>query len=633
MSEWFGGIVAASLAAVALCFTSPGARAEPFDVGAHYEKSEHRVRMRDGVELHTVVYRPRDRTQRHPILLHRTPYSAGPYGEGLYREALWMAPTEEFLRAGYIFVFQDGRGTLRSGGEWVDFRPALKDRKAPGAIDEGTDTYDTIDWLVKNLQGHNGRVGQWGISYPGWYTVQALLEPHPALKAASPQATTGDPFIGDDYHHNGAFIVGNLGFLEGMTRTSGPGRELIQTGAVPAVPSRIGLDRRWGYDFYLNVGPISEINAKYFGGRLLESWDAFIEHPDYDEYWQSRNFIRPLGEVSIPVLHVAGWFDEPDPYGQIATYQRIEERNPRNANILVVGPWQHGDWHYNSQSGGQKLGDIDFGSRTADLYRRDIIFPFFEAHLRGKGKAPTDEATVFETGGNAWHRLEQWPPRGVRKRSIYFARAGGLGFDAPRGQGGDTASDTYVSSPAKPVPDVADPDHEFTIADQRHASTRPDVLTYRTEPLTEDITIAGPTDIELFVSTSGTDSDWFVKLIDAHPDVAPEGMAREMAGYQMLLAFEVMRGKYRNSFSTPEPMKPGEVTPIRFQLRDRFHTFRKGHRIMIQVHSSWFPMFDRNPQAFMNIYRAKPEDFRDATQTVHRSPAAPSHLALPVLER
>jgi putative CocE/NonD family hydrolase len=593
------------------------AAADGFDVSAHYEKAEYRVPMRDGVELHTVVYRPMDRTRVYPILLNRTPYSSGPYGEK-FRSTRDLAPGEEFLRAGYIFVFQDTRGTYRSGGEWVDFRPLRRDRKG---IDESTDNFDTIEWLVRNVRRHNGRVGQWGISYPAWYTVMGLLEPHPALKAASPQATTADPFIGDDYHHNGAFMLVNLSFLEGMTIVTGPGREHLEAGPVE---SAIGYDHRWNYEFFLNAGPTSGIDAKYFGGRLFKGWDDLMAHPDYDEYWRQRDFLAPIGRVGVAVLNVAGWFDAPDPYGAIATYRRIEAKNPRKENTLVVGPWSHGGWH---EGDGSRLGDMEFGAKTAGEYRRDVVFPFFEYHLKGTGHWTPAEAMVFETGGNRWHHLPQWPPAGAAPRNLYFKPGGHLSFDAPVES---DAFDQYESVTSKPVPDSpSPPTGDFTIADQRYAFTRPDVLSYQTEPLEADVTIAGPIPIQLFASTSGSDSDWFVKLIDVHPEVAPG--KRGMGGYQMLLAYEVMRGKYRNSFSKPEPMRPGEVTPIRFELRDRFHTFRKGHRIMVQVHSSWFPLFDRNPQVFTNIYTAEPGDYRDATQRVYRSAATPSHLELPVV--
>jgi uncharacterized protein len=618
-------VFAAALLAAAIPAIARSADANAFDVAAHYDKEELRIPMRDGVQLYTVIYRPKDAARALPILLNRTPYSAGPYGPDQFRSALLMAPGIEFLRAGYIFVFQDARGTYRSGGTWVDFRPPRTDRRG---TDESTDNYDTIDWLVKNLRGHNGRVGQWGISYPGWYTVLGMLEPHPALKAVSPQATTGNPFLGDDYHHNGAFVLVNLSFLEGMSIVTGAGREQLQAGAVP---SGIDYPYRWNYEFFLNAGPISQIDAKYFGGRLFQGWDDLIAHPDYDEYWQRRDFVNAIDKVSIPVLNVGGWFDTIDPYGAIATYRRIEARNARNASTLVVGPWSHGGWH---ESDGAKLGDIDFGSTTAEHYRREVVLPFFEHHLRGIGAAPATEALVFETGGNRWHHLPHWPPAGAAGRKLYFHGGERMAFQAPA----ETAEafDSYPSNPAKPVPDNEDVarDH-FGIADQRYAYTRPDVLSYQTEPLQQDLTIAGPIAVNLFASTSGTDSDWFVKLIDVYPQVAQAGAdgerSRRMGSYQMLLAYEVMRGKYRNNLSRPEPMQAGVATPIRFALPERFHTFRKGHRIMVQVQSSWFPLFDRNPQVFTNIYTAEPHQYRAAEQRVYRSGAHASHLELPVV--
>ncbi len=607
--------------------SAPAAANEAFDVKAHYDKAEYQIAMRDGVKLFTAVYSPKDRGQKYPMLMMRTPYSSGEHGADKYRESI--APGPEFLREGYIFVFQEGRGTYGSEGEWVNLHPP---RTAENQTDESTDTYDTIEWLIHNIPNNNGRVGQWGISHPGWYTVMGMIKPHPALKAASPQATTFDPFVGDDDHRNGAFYLTAVEWWYMMSLVSGPERAKLNGKR----PEKIDFGTPSNYEFFLNAGPTSDLNKKYFSGKLTHIWDNIINHPDYDDFWAARNMERSLGNITIPVLNVAGWFDSPDPYGAIETYQTIERRNPGNQSTLVAGPWRHGGW---ARDDGSKLGDIQFGSKTSEYFQREIIFPFFQHYLKDKGDWSPAEAIVFETGANRWHRLPQWPPKEVRKKNLYLGADSTLSFDPPKEQG-ESALDSYVSDPNKPVPYTADVQrelgYEYMVGDQRFASTRPDVLTYRTEVLQEDVTIAGPILADLFVSTTGTDSDWFVKLIDVYPPDAPnneEGpKAVKMGGYQMLLGVEVMRGKYRNSLSKPEPMEPGKVTPIKFNLWDKFHTFKKGHRIMVQLHSSWFPAIDRNPQTFTNIYRAKPEEYRKATQKVYRSAGAASHLVLPVVE-
>jgi len=597
-----------------------------FDLTANYVKSEYKIPMRDGIKLHTVVYSPRDESQSYPILMVRTPYSADPYGAGVFPPPGRMAPADEFLEAGYIFVFQDGRGTFKSEGEWRNLCPVREDKNG---IDETTDTYDTIEWLIHNIPGNNGRVGQWGISHPGWYTVMGMISAHPALKAASPQATTFDAFIGDDEHHNGAFVQMFVGWAYSMSINSGPDRAELNG----KWPQRIDHGIPWAYEFFLNAGPHDQINERYYKGRLTRVWQDVIEHPDYDEFWKSKNVAQSLGNIRIPVLNVAGWFDASDPYGAIATYQTIEEKNPDNKNTLVVGPWRHGGWRGDD---GSKHGDIHFGSKTSEYFQKEIIFPFFQYYLKDEGSWMPSEATVFETGNNRWHHLEQWPPKNAVKKNIYFQEDGGLSFDQPSDTG-QSAHDSYVSDPAKPVPfspKIRMNQYAFNYiqGDRRYASTRPDVLVYQTEILDKDITIAGPILCNLFASTTGTDSDWFVKLIDVYPNDTPSNGGVEMGGYQMMLGVEVMRGKYRNSFSEPEPMAPDQITPISFEIHDRYHTFKKGHRIMVHIHSSFFPVFDRNPQTFTNIYRAQKSDYQRATQKIYRTPKSPSHLVLPVLE-
>ncbi len=598
-----------------------------FDVKAHYDKSEQMIAMRDGVKLFTVIYSPKDKSQQYPLLLVRTPYSAAPYGVDAFPSPERMAPSEDFLRDGYIFVFQEGRGTHKSEGEYLDLRPI---RTTTKDTDETTDTHDSIDWLVKHVPGNNGRVGQWGISHPGWYTVMGMAQPHPALKAASPQATTFDAFIGDDSHHNGAFNLILLDWAYLMSGATAPDRH---TSKDPWPGFDLGAP--WAYEFFLNAGPTDKLNEKYFGGRLTRVWEDVLAHPDYDEFWERRNVRKALAHVTVPVLNVMGWFDAWDPYGAMATYQAIEELNPKNQSTLVAGPWSHGGWR---RTDGSTLGDVHFGSKTSEYFQQQIVFPFFQYHLKGKGAWSPAEAIVFETGANRWRQLAQWPPSKVVKKNIYFHDDGRLTFEAPDARG--KGYDSYVSDPSRPIPFTqeirTDRGANHMTADQRYAFTRPDVLTYRSETLAADITIAGPVLVNLFASTSGTDSDWFVKLIDVYPGDAPDNendpKGVKMGAYQMLLGFNVMRGKYRNSFSKPEPMVADKVTPISFNILDRFHTFKKGHRIMVQVHSSWFPLFDRNPQIFTNIYRAQKSDYQKATQRVYRSNQAPSHLVLPIVE-
>lgn len=608
-------LVVGSLAAAAL-----PTHAEGFDVGAAYEKSEHQIVTRDGTKLFTIVYTPKDKSKRYPILLRRTPYSVAPYGAGRIHEWRALAPAEAFLREGYIFVMQDVRGRYKSEGQWDNYHLLRQDKKG---TDETTDTYDTIEWLLRNVRGHNGRVGQWGISHDGWFTVMGMIHPHPALKAASPQATTGDAFFGDDFHHNGAFILQILSWIKYMGDSSAARADQAEMKLAP-----FDYGTPWAYEFFLNAGPTDGIEAKYFGGNLEKQWRETIEHPDYDDYWKRRNALEPLVNIKVPVLNVTGWYDTFDPYGSLATYKAIEQKNPRNSSTLVAGPWRHGGW---LSDDGSKLGDVEFGSKTSEYFQQEVIFPFFQHYLKDKGDWGATEAVMFETGNDAWHRYEQWPPKGVASQSLYLQAKSRLSFAKPSDANAD-ACDEYVSDPAKPVPYTSKIDfennHTWRLDDQRLDSTRPDVLTFESAPLEQDLTIAGPIGMELFASTSGTDSDWFVKLIDVYP-----GNAEKLPGYQRLIGMDVMRGRYRNSFSAPEAMKPGEVTRIHFDILDKFHTFKKGHRLRVHVQSSFFPYIDRNPQTFVpNIYRAQPQDYRKATQRVCRSAQFASHLVLPVLK-
>ncbi|MFK5923090.1 MAG: CocE/NonD family hydrolase [Verrucomicrobiota bacterium] len=596
-----------------------------YDLAAHYDKTEYMISMRDGAKLFTAVYTPKNKSQKYPILLFRTPYSIRYYGEK-FSPTNRMAPSQKFVEDGYIFVFQDIRGTYKSEGEFEVMKPLRLDKSNPKAADESTDAYDTIDWLLGNVKNHNGRVGQWGGSYMGWTTVMGMVDAHPALKASSPQASPSDMFIGDDWHHNGAFRLMYTFWWMSMA---------AQKRDTPTEqrPERFRYGTPWGYEFFLHCGPTAKLNEKYFNGAI-PTWKDFIKHPNYDDFWQRQNALRYMNNIKLPVLNVAGWFDAEDFYGAVSIYHEIEKRNPKNNSTLVSGPWQHGGW---SRSSGRTLGDVDFGSDTAEWYRENVVFPFFQFYLKDKGKWNPSEAIVFETGRNQWREFDHWPPKNVTYRNLYFHERGQLNFTQP---GEDDVADKYISDPHKPVPYSTGirktPGHTWMIEDQRQVSTRPDVLTYQTSVLEEDITIAGPIDVRLFVSTDGTDADYFVKLIDVLPDNTPapdpnpRGVA--MGHYQMLVGVEVMRARYRESFSDPKPLVKNKVTPVNFTIWDKFHTFKKGHRIMVQIHSTWFPAYDRNPQQFIDIYAATEDELTIATQRIHRASKNPSHLVLPVIE-
>lgn len=589
-------------------------------VRANYERSDHMVPMRDGTKLFTIVYAPKDRTRTYPILFFRTPYSIGPYGSDEYRSPL--GPSPEFDMSGYIFAFQDVRGKFKSEGDFEVMRPLAERPRRLGDVDESTDNYDTIEWLLDNVPGHNGRVGQWGISYSGWQALMGMVDRHPALVASSPQASPSDMFIGDDWHHNGAFrIMYAFSWLAGNARRrSGPTEE---RGA------RFDYGTDSGYDFFLEAGSAEAIRDLYFGDDV-PAWQDFIDHPTYDDFWKRQNALQHLGSIDHAILNVAGWFDTEDFYGPMSIYRTIESENPGIENTLVVGPWLHGGWW---RMEGDHLGCIDFDTKTSLYFQRQVQFPFFEHHLKGGGDWRAPEATVFETGSNEWRTHDTWPPAGIEPTKVFFAAAGDLSFEPPTGEG----SDSYTSDPENPVPFSAEArttlGHLWKVEDQRFVAGREDVLRYVSEPLSEDLTVAGPIVAELFVSTTGSDADWVVKLVDVFPDDAPDSRFCDipMGGYQMHLAGEIMRGKFRNSFETPEPMTPGQVTPIHIDLRDRYHTFKAGHRIMVQVQSSWFPAYDRNPQTFTDIYVAGAGDFQVATQTVHRSREYPSHIVLGVI--
>ncbi len=595
---------------------------QSFYVPSKYDKFEYRIPMRDGKRLFTAVYVPKDHSSDYPIMLTRTPYSVAPYGKDSYPSNL--GSSEELARDGYIFVYQDVRGRMMSEGEFIDITPHKPSKSGPHDIDESTDAYDTIEWMIHNIPNNNGKVGIWGISYPGFYAASAMIDAHPALKAVSPQAPIADWFVGDDFHHNGAFYLAHaFGFLSSFGH---PRSELTMK-----FEPRFDFSTRDGYAFYLNMGPLPRANEKYLKNEI-PFWNELMQHGTYDDFWQKRCLTSHLKNIMPAVMTVGGWFDAEDLYGTLSVYQSIESSSPDTYSILVMGPWYHGGW---TRSPGRILGDINFGADTSFFYRKEIELPFFRHFLKGIGKLDLPEAYVFTTGKNEWRRESQWPPRKAKPKNLYLCANWKLAWEPDLGNSSD-AFDEYVSDPHKPVPYVSDitigMTREHMVDDQRFASRRTDVLTYATDELKRDITIAGPINVSLHVSTTGTDSDFVVKLIDGYPEWAQEGgrdrASIQMSGFQQLVRGEVFRGKFRSSYSEPEPFVPGEVTKIEYRMPDIYHTFRKGHRIMIQVQSSWFPLVDRNPQKFVDIYQAKEEDFVKATQRIYRSASTPSFVTL-----
>jgi putative CocE/NonD family hydrolase len=598
------------------------------EVKAHYQKSEQMIQMRDGVKLFTSIYVPRDTSKKYPIMLNRTPYSVAPYGADLYKTALGPSPL--FQDEGFIFVYQDVRGRLMSEGDYVNVRPHNPKKAGVSDIDESTDTYDTIDWLVKNLPNNNGKVGMWGISYPGFYVSTGVIDAHPALKAASPQAPIADWFMGDDFHHNGAlFLPHTFNFFAtfGLPRPK-PTTEF---------PPRFQHGTPDGYRFFLDLGPLPNADKKYLKGQV-SFWNEAMNHPNYDEFWKARNIRPHLKNIKPAVMTVGGWFDAEDLFGALNTYKSIEQASPGANNILVMGPWFHGGW---SRSDGDVLGNVTFGSKTSVYYRENVELPFFNCLLKEKCDRKLPEAMVFETGSNQWRMYDQWPVTNVEKRSLYLQANGGLSFDVPAEASARTADrfDEYISDPNKPVPYIngiaIGMTREYMVDDQRFATTRPDVLVYETPALQQNVTITGPVIASLYVSTSGTDSDYIVKLIDVFPndtpDREPNPTGLKMGGYQMLVRGEPMRARFRNSFEKPEAMVPNKVTKVEFTMPDVNHSFLKGHKIMVQIQSTWFPLVDRNPQKFVDIYKATEADFQKATQRIYRSGRSPSQLMVNVL--
>ena len=583
---------------------------------SHYTKFDFRIPMRDGVKLFTTVYAPKDTAQQYPVVMQRTPYSVAPYGIDNYPGS--VGPSDLFAKEGFIFAYQDVRGRYLSEGAFIDV-PVHKKPAGSTDTDESTDTYDTIDWLVKNVPNNNGRVGIWGISYPGFYAAFSLIDAHPALQAVSPQAPMGDVGNGDDSMHNGAFfLAANFGFYtffqaRGM-EPERPKRQLpFDFGTIDA------------YDFYLQMGPLANANERYLKHQN-PYWDDLLKHPNYDPFWQARALAPHMNKVKPAVLWVGGWFDAEDLSGPLKLFRAMEASQPAASSTLVMGPWQHGGW---SRGDRDKLGNLDFASKTGEFYRQNIELPFFIKHLKSKSEATFPKAWLFETGSNEWVRFDAWPPKGSTETALYLDANGGLSLTQPQA----TAFDEYTSDPARPVPVIGEIGEgmpsNYMSYDQRFAAKRPDVLVYQTAPLDHDVTLTGPIRPVLRVSTSGTDSDFVVKLIDVYPNDFP---GTNMGGYQQLVRGEPFRGKFRNSMEKPEPFTPNAPARIEYVMPDICHVFRPGHRIMVQIQSSWFPLTDRNPQQFLNIPDAKAADFKKAVERVFRGGPDGSHVVVTLLK-
>jgi len=589
-----------------------------------YDKQEVYITMRDGIKLFTSIYTPRNNSTTHPILLNRTPYDIEPGGKESYN--FFMQLYSRYTDDDYIMVYQDVRGKYMSEGEFEDIRPIIAEKKSNKDIDESTDTWDTVDWLVKNIKNNNGNVGIFGISYPGFYSTMGLINAHPAVKAVSPQAPVTAWFLGDDFHHNGAFFLLDC---FSFYYSNGMRRHTLSRHGFPSF--------KWpvpdNYAFFLSVGADKNISPRFLGDSV-KFWNDAFSHPDYDEFWKARDPQQFLKNVTPAVMTVGGWFDAEDLYGALHTYESIEKQNsPLLKNYLVMGPWSHGQWAFGK---GNNLGNIYWGLDANKKFQA-LEKNFFDFYLKGEGKPDFAEATIFVTGSNEWRSFDTWPPKNVNEKNLYFQPSGDMSFTIPDAK---DSFDEYVSDPMKPVP-YSDAVHihrtaEYMTDDQRFASRRPDVLVYQTDTLSEDITLTGPLTADLFVSTTGTDADYVIKLIDVYPPDTKADISTDikvpMGGYQMLVRGEVFRGKYRNSFEKPEPFIPGKITEVKYQISDVAHTFKKGHRIMIQVQNSWFPLVDRNPQKFVDIYKCSESDFQKATQRIYHDANNPSCVKVTVLK-
>lgn len=609
-------------------------------VKENYTKKEVKIEMRDGIKLFTTVYAPKNTTEKNPIIMVRTPYSCAPYGEDKFSARLWYSYWKNYVKENYIIVTQDVRGRWMSEGEFMDVRPFIENKKTKKDVDEASDTYDAIDWLVKNIPNNNGNVGVFGISYPGFYSTMAALSNHPALKAVSPQAPVTEWFLGDDFHHNGAFMV-----MDAFNFYSGFG----QPRPKPTTIGRKGFDFpiEDNYKFYLETGPLK--NFSKLIGDSIKFWHELMNHPNYDEWWKARDARRGCKNVKPAMLIVGGLFDAEDCYGAWNLYKAIEQNSKGTTNKLVMGPWSHGAW---SLDGVGFLGNVRFGSNTTGFYQQTIELPFFNYYLKGKGKAEQiAEASIFVSGQNEWRKFESWPPKNVENKAIYLHDKNKLGFTSPEINSSFTQ---YTSDPAKPVPYTGEYPHkhrtsEYMTDDQRFAASRPDVLVFETEILKEDMTLTGVVTANLKVAISTTDADFVVKVIDVFPSKfeydstyccdsyigIPKKLEKEaylMDNYQMLVRGEIMRGKFRNSFEKPEAFKPGEITTVKFDLPDVAHTFKAGHKLMIQIQSSWFPIADRNPQQFVDIYHCDEKDFIKSDIKIYHDKQNASSITLPILK-
>ena len=582
----------------------------PNTVSDNYTKKEVHIKMRDGASLYTAIYTPKDHSKKYPIIMQRTPYSCAPYGPEQFKKSI--GPSETMMKEGYIVVYQDVRGRWMSDGLYDNMRAFIPNKKSKKDVDEASDTYDTIDWLVKNADNNNGNVGVWGISYPGFYSTYSLLSRHPALKAVSPQACISDFFF-DDFHHNGAYL---LSYWK-ATPLFGIQKSERTTNSWYKFPD---LGTKDDYQFFLDAGPLSNLDTYY--GKDDEFWQQLKDHSSYDDFWQKRGILQHLKDIKPAVMTVGGWFDAEDLYGPLNTYQAIEKTS-KNYNTIVMGPWSHGDW---ARDGAKAIiGNINFGDSISGFFQKNIEANFFRHFLKdnGKGENKLPEAYVFDTGSKDWKTYDVWPPKNAAKASFYLAQdklmntaQNGVGFQE------------FISDPKKPVPFTEDINQKgitprkYMTDDQRFAARRPDVLVYETEILKDNMTLAGDILTQLQVSTSGTDSDWIVKVIDVFPSDEPETAEiapyLKMSNYHMMVRSEVMRGRFRNSFVNPEPFVANQKTAVNIKLQDVMHTFKKGHKIQIQIQSTWFPLIDLNPQTFVdNIFYAKPEDFKKQTQRVY----------------
>ena len=615
------------LAMLALTFAALTAHAQPAstaaDVQRAYAKRETRIVMRDGTHLFTSVYTPRDTSKRYPIMLMRTPYGVAPYGETY---AASLGPWRAFQEDGYIFVNQDVRGRYMSEGYYQFMTPHIVDKKGSKDVDESSDTYDTIDWLIKNIPNNNGRVGTWGNSAPGFFVAAGLPDAHPAHKAAYPSAPMIDWYLGDDRHHNGVLTLAQtFNFLSGFDQP--------RDGPVTAYPPRPAFPTGDGYNFFLGIGPVKNLSPDILKHRVA-FWDSIMAHPNYDSYWQKRGIWKHEKNIKPAVLTVGGWYDGEDPYGPLRLNQSLEEMSKNTARTFVMGPWTHGAWN---RGGDDSLGVLKFDGKPGQFFRDSIGFPFFACLLKDKCGATLPKVAAFETGANKWHTFEVWPPKSVTPKALYLGNNGQLSYTKPTTA---SASDTYVSDPAKPVPYTAGVSFGYyslyPLEDQRFASRRSDVLVYQTEPLTEDLTLAGPIGVGIHFGTTGTDADIIVKVIDVNPDMPTggRGSGNAMDGYQQLVKGDVYRARWRRSLEKPQPLIPGKADSVNYVLHDVFHRFKKGHRLMVHVQSSWFPLVDRNPQKFvLNINAANATDFQKATMTILRNRTHASYVRLPVLAK